>query len=73
MARASADLDGFCPFKDLRVRKAITLGINRQAFVDSLLDGKTTVPATQWPNSAWTNTSLTPDAYDPEAAKALAR
>jgi peptide/nickel transport system substrate-binding protein len=66
-----SDIDGFCPFKDLRVRKAITLGIDRQAFVDSLLDGKTIVPATQWPNSEWTNTSLTPDAYDPEGAKAL--
>jgi peptide/nickel transport system substrate-binding protein len=66
-----SDLNGFCPFKDLRVRKAITLGINRQAFVDSLLDGKTTVPATQWPNSGWTNTSLQPDAYDAEGAKAL--
>jgi peptide/nickel transport system substrate-binding protein len=66
-----SDLNGFCPFKDLRVRKAITLGINRQAFVDSLLDGKTTVPATQWPNSGWTNTSLQPDAYDAESAKAL--
>ena len=43
----------------------------RRAFVDNLLAGKTTVPATQWPNSEWTNTSLTPDAYDPEGAKAL--
>jgi len=66
-----SDVDGFCPFTDIRVRKAITLGIDRQAFVDSLLAGKTTVPATQWPNSAWTNASLVPDAYDPEGAKAL--
>jgi len=66
-----SDVDGFCPFKDIRVRKAITLGINRQAFVDSLLDGKTNVPATQWPNSEWANISLQPDAYDPEGAKAL--
>ncbi len=66
-----SDLEGFCPFKDVRVRKALTLGINRQAFVDSLLAGKTTVPATQWPNSSWTNTSLTPDAFDPTAAAAL--
>jgi peptide/nickel transport system substrate-binding protein len=66
-----SDVDGFCPFKDVNVRKAITLGINRQAFVDSLLAGKTTVPATQWPNSSWTNSSLTPDAYDPDAAAAL--
>jgi len=66
-----SDLDGFCPFKDIRVRKAITLGINRQAFVDSLLAGKTIVPATQWPNSSWTNASLTPDAYNPTEAAAL--
>ncbi len=69
--KGAADQDGFCPFKDVNVRKAITLGINRQAFVDSLLAGKTTVPATQWPNSAWSNGSLTPDAYDAEAAAAL--
>jgi peptide/nickel transport system substrate-binding protein len=66
-----SDLNGFCPFKDIRVRKAITLGIDRQAFVNSLLEGQTTVPATQWPNSAWTNTSLVPDPYDMEGAKAL--
>lgn len=66
-----SDLNGFCPFKDVRVRKAITLGINRQAFVDSLLEGETIVPATQWPNSEWTNTALQPDAYDPVAAAAL--
>lgn len=67
----AADVDGFCPFKDIRVRKAITLGINRQAFVDSLLSGETIVPATQWPNSSWTNSSLQADAYDPDAAMAL--
>lgn len=66
-----AENEGFCPFKDVRVRKAITLGINRQAVVDSLLFGKTTVPVSQWPNSGWTNTDLTVDAYDPEGAAAL--
>ncbi|NOH00873.1 MAG: peptide ABC transporter substrate-binding protein [Chloroflexi bacterium] len=69
--KGKADQNGFCPFKDVRVRKALTLGINRQAFVDSLLAGKTTVPATQWPNSEWENKSLKPDAYDPDAAMAL--
>ena len=63
--------EGFCPFKDVRVRKAITLGINRQAIVDALLSGKTTVPVSQWPNSGWTNNDLTVDAYDPDAAAAL--
>jgi peptide/nickel transport system substrate-binding protein len=69
--KGAADQDGFCPFKDVNVRKAITLGIDRQAFVDSLLAGKTTVPATQWPNSAWSNSSLTPDAYNPDEAASL--
>ncbi len=66
-----ADQDGFCPFKDVKVRKAITLGINRQAFVDSLLAGKTTVPVSQWPNSEWENKNLTPAAYDADGAAAL--
>jgi peptide/nickel transport system substrate-binding protein len=69
--RGAAEKEGFCPFKDVRVRKAITLGINRQAIVDSLLFGKTTVPVSQWPNSAWTNTDLVVDAYDPDGAAAL--
>lgn len=69
--RGAAENEGFCPFKDVRVRKAITLGINREAIVESLLFGKTTVPVSQWPNSGWTNTSLSVDAYDPEGAAAL--
>ncbi|HLA86571.1 MAG TPA: peptide ABC transporter substrate-binding protein, partial [Anaerolineales bacterium] len=69
--RGAADVDGFCPFKDVNVRKAITLGINRQAIVDTLLEGETIVPASQWPNSSWTNTSLQPDPYDPDGAAAL--
>ncbi|MDO8752633.1 MAG: peptide ABC transporter substrate-binding protein [Anaerolineales bacterium] len=69
--RGAADVDGFCPFKDVRVRKAVTLGIDRQAIVDSLLEGKTTVPVSQWPNSSWENSSLTPDAYDADGAAAL--
>lgn len=69
--RGIADNEGFCPFKDVRVRKAITLGIDRQAVVDSLLSGYTTVPVSQWPNSGWTNADLVADAYDPDAAAAL--
>lgn len=69
--RGQADQEGFCPFKDVRVRKAITLGINRQAIVDSLLSGRTTVPVSQWPNSGWTNDNLVVDAYDPEEAARL--
>ena len=69
--KSVSDVDGFCPFKDVRIRKAIILGIDRQAMVDNLLEGKTIVPATQWPNSSWTNIELKPEPYDPEQAKAL--
>jgi peptide/nickel transport system substrate-binding protein len=66
-----SDYDGFCPFKNVDVRKAIMLGIDRQTIVDTLLFGKTTVPASLWPNSYWYNTSLTPYPYDPAQAKTL--
>jgi len=69
--RGAADNEGFCPFKDIKVRHAITIGINRQAIVDSLLSGYTAVPVSQWPNTAWTNTNLTVEGYDPDAAAAL--
>ena len=66
-----SDYDGFCPFKSVDVRKAIILGIDRQTIVDTLLFGKTTVPASLWPNSYWYNTNLTPYPYDPDKAKTL--
>jgi peptide/nickel transport system substrate-binding protein len=69
--KSKSDVDGFCPFKDVRVRKAIILGIDRQTVVETLLEGKTVVPASQWPNSSWTNTDLKPAAYDPDAAMKL--
>jgi peptide/nickel transport system substrate-binding protein len=67
----NSDIAGFCPFKDVNVRKAIMLGTNRQQYVDTLLFGKTTVPASLWPNSPWYNTSLTPYPYDPDQANSL--
>ena len=66
-----SDVAGFCPFKDVNVRKAIMLGIDRQTIVDTLLFGKTTVPASLWPNSYWYNTSLTAYPYDPTQAASL--
>jgi len=66
-----SDYDGPCPFKSVDVRKAIILGIDRQTIVDTLLFGKTTVPASLWPNSSWYNTNLTPYPYDPAQAKTL--
>jgi peptide/nickel transport system substrate-binding protein len=65
-----SDYDGFCPFKDVRVRQAIIMGVDRFEIVDTLLEGQTTVPAHQWPNSAW-DSGLEPYPYDPEQAMAL--
>jgi len=66
-----SDYAGPCPFIDVNVRKAIIMGIDRQTIVDTLLYGKTTVPASLWPNSNWTNTNLKPYPYDPTQAAAL--
>ena len=69
--QGKSDVDGFCPFKDVRVRKAIILGINRKGIVNTFFLGETNVPATLWPNSPWTNNKLKPEPYDPNKAKQL--
>ncbi|MQA91135.1 MAG: hypothetical protein GEU90_13010 [Gemmatimonas sp.] len=61
------------PFDDVRVRKALTLGLNRQAMVDATLYGygqvaNTTVPPFFWQYNEKAGADL---AYDPEAALAL--
>jgi len=66
-----SDYDGFCPFKDVNVRKAIILGIDRQTIYNTLLFGTTPVIANLWPNSSWTNTSETAYPYDPKQAESL--
>ena len=65
----NSDVAGFCPFQDVNVRKAILLAIDRDTIVKTLLFGKTTAPASLWPNSSWYNTSLTPYPYDPKQAQ----
>ncbi len=67
----NSDVAGFCPFQDVNVRKALMLGIDRDTIVKTLLFGKTTQPASLWPNSTWYNTSLTPYPYDPTQAAQL--
>jgi peptide/nickel transport system substrate-binding protein len=62
---------GFCPFQDVRVRKAMILGIDRFTIADTLLFGKTRVISNLWPNSPVENTDLEPYPYDPEEAKTL--
>jgi peptide/nickel transport system substrate-binding protein len=67
-----SDRDGFCPFQDVNVRKAIMLGVDRLSFIKNYLkeDEKAFI-ATLWPNSYWTDTSLAPYPYDPTQAASL--
>ncbi len=61
-------------FKDVRVRKAIALAINRQALVDSVLEGLGTIGTGPYTPTSWAypaEAKALP--YDPEAAKQLLR
>ncbi|MCB2109075.1 MAG: hypothetical protein KDE14_15300 [Rhodobacteraceae bacterium] len=62
----------FAPFKDIRVREALNIAVDRVAIIDALLDGKT-VPATQpaADNVYGFNPDLPPIPYDAERAKRL--
>ncbi len=70
--KGKSDVDGFCPFQDVNVRKAIMLGIDRLSFIKNYLkeDEKVFI-ASLWPGSSWYNTSLTPYPYDPDQANSL--
>jgi len=60
------------PFKDARVRKALSMAINRDAIADRVMEKKA-VPAAQLLPDFFYGTSkkLKPPKYDPEAAKKL--
>ena len=64
----------FVPFKDARVRLALTHAVNRQAIVDTIMGGKTRV-AGQPAGAAWFgyNKDVQPLSYDPELARRLLR
>ncbi|SFO80818.1 dipeptide transport system substrate-binding protein [Cohaesibacter marisflavi] len=59
-------------FKDVRVRKALNMAINKQAILDAVFQGagkaaKNPIPPTMWSY----NDKVQDDPYDPEAAKKL--
>nr|WP_321980102.1 ABC transporter substrate-binding protein [uncultured Cohaesibacter sp.] len=59
-------------FKDVRVRKALNMAINKQAILDAVFQGagkaaKNPIPPTMWSY----NDKVKDDPYDPEAAKKL--
>jgi peptide/nickel transport system substrate-binding protein len=56
---------------DVRVRRAIAMGIDRQLIVDELLGGLTTVPHSFWSDTPYFNEAIEVIGYDPEGAMAL--
>ncbi len=60
------------PLKDVRVRRAISLAVDRRALIDRIMEGAA-VPAAQLlpPSYAGTSDRLTPDRFDPDGARRL--
>ncbi len=60
------------PFRDVRVRRALSMAINRQGIADQVMEGAGT-PTAQWlPEGAFGYSGdVRPRAYDPEGAKRL--
>jgi peptide/nickel transport system substrate-binding protein len=60
------------PFKDVRVRRALSMAINRQGLVDQVMEGAATATAQWLPAGAFGyNPRVRPRAYDPEGARRL--
>lgn len=59
-------------FRDKRVRRALTLALDRRAIVDNVLYGLGEVATGPYPPASWAhNPDVEPLPYDPEAAKKL--
>jgi peptide/nickel transport system substrate-binding protein len=64
--------DGKNPFKDRRVRRAISHAINRDAIVERVMGGRATPAGLMTSKTVFGhNPDLKPDAHDPELAKRL--
>ncbi|MBR0652795.1 ABC transporter substrate-binding protein [Roseomonas terrae] len=60
------------PFKDARVRRALSMAINREALVERVMEGAATATAQWLPEGAFGyNASVRPRTFDPDAAKRL--
>lgn len=60
------------PLRDLRVRRAISMAINRPGLVDTVMEGQASPAGQLLPEGFFgTDPALKPDAYDPEGAKRL--
>jgi peptide/nickel transport system substrate-binding protein len=60
------------PFDDVRVRRALSMAINRAGLAERVMEG-TAQPTGQWlpPGTFGYNPAIAPPAFDPEAAKRL--
>lgn len=60
------------PFDNVNVRKALNMGINKQAILDAVFQGSGTAAKNPIPPTIWSYDETTvDDPYDPEAAKAM--
>ena len=60
------------PFKDARVRRALSMAINRQGLVDQVMEGAATATAQWLPEGAFGyNADAPPRGFDPAAARRL--
>jgi peptide/nickel transport system substrate-binding protein len=60
------------PFRDARVRRALSMAINRQALADQVMEGAATATAQWLPEGAFGyNREVRPRAFDPEGARRL--
>jgi len=59
------------PFDDPRIRRAVSMAIDRQALVDKVLLGYGKVPTGPFPEGTQARQVFAPVKYDPEAAKQL--
>ncbi|PWC27782.1 ABC transporter substrate-binding protein [Teichococcus aestuarii] len=60
------------PFQDVRVRRALSMAIQREALAERIMEG-TAQPTGQWlpPGTFGYNPAVKPPAYDPDGAKKL--
>jgi len=60
------------PFDNVNVRKALNMGINKQAILDAVFQGSGKAAKNPIPPTIWSyDESTVDDPYDPEAAKAM--
>jgi peptide/nickel transport system substrate-binding protein len=65
--------NGHPALRDSRVRRALSMAVDRQFIVDELFEGKTQIPRSFWDNTPWFYEDTPQVAYGPEGALALLR